>query len=288
MKTECRMQNAECRMQLHASRFTFHVSRFTPLTSRPFCRAFTMIEIAISLAVIGFALVAILGVLPLGMSVQKENREETIINQDATVFMNAIRSGARGMDDLTNYVVAITNYQAHYKSGHGTPSDKYVNWYMNNSSSVPGFALDSGFRIIGLLSTPKYIPLANGFLSNYVVAAVRSLSGTVSDKFPQTNAALQDLAFSYRMIPEVVAFGVNYDNDARSWRTNPMALNLQTNLHEVRLTFRWPLAQGIKAPGRQVYRTIVGGSLVRTNESQFPEVPLFFLDSGAYVQARIP
>ena len=111
MNTECRMQNAECRMRNHASRcVTLHAPRW----SLALCRAFTMIEIAISLAVIGFALVAILGVLPLGMNVQKENREETIINQDATVFLNAIRNGARGMDDLTNYVMAITNYQTRY------------------------------------------------------------------------------------------------------------------------------------------------------------------------------
>src|SRR3974390_3555060 len=71
--------------------------------------AFTMIEIAITLAVIGFALAAIVGVLPLGMKVQKQNREETIINQDVTVLMDAIRSGAMGLDDLTNYVLAITN-----------------------------------------------------------------------------------------------------------------------------------------------------------------------------------
>ncbi len=58
--------------------------------------AFTMVEIAISLAIIGIALVAIIGVLPLGMNVQKDNREETIINQDATVLLEAIRSGARG------------------------------------------------------------------------------------------------------------------------------------------------------------------------------------------------
>ena len=45
--------------------------------------AFTMIEIALSLAIIGFALVAIIGALPKGMNVQRENREETIINQDA-------------------------------------------------------------------------------------------------------------------------------------------------------------------------------------------------------------
>ena len=49
--------------------------------------AFTMIEIAICLAIIGFALVAIIGVLPLGMNTQRDNREETIINQDATVLL---------------------------------------------------------------------------------------------------------------------------------------------------------------------------------------------------------
>src|SRR6266704_643190 len=51
--------------------------------------AFTMIEIAISLAVIGFALVAIIGILPQGLNVQRDNREQTIINQDLTVFMDA-------------------------------------------------------------------------------------------------------------------------------------------------------------------------------------------------------
>ena len=75
-----------------------------------------MVEIAICLAIIGFALVAIIGVLPIGMNTQRDNREETIINQDATVFIEAIRSGARGLDDLTNYVYAITNYWTEYNS----------------------------------------------------------------------------------------------------------------------------------------------------------------------------
>src|SRR5471030_1368785 len=71
--------------------------------------AFTMVEIAISLAIIGIALVGIIGVLPLGLNTQRDNREDTVINQDATVFIEAIRNGARGADDLTNYVFAIVN-----------------------------------------------------------------------------------------------------------------------------------------------------------------------------------
>ena len=40
-----------------------------------------MVEIAISLAIIGIALVAIIGVLPMGMQIQRANREQTVINQ---------------------------------------------------------------------------------------------------------------------------------------------------------------------------------------------------------------
>src|SRR5213078_3899054 len=53
---------------------------------------FTMVEIALCLAIIAFALVAIIGVLPTGMRVQKENREDTIINQDGMFLVEAIRS----------------------------------------------------------------------------------------------------------------------------------------------------------------------------------------------------
>src|SRR5688572_30793241 len=70
-------------------------------------RAFTMVEIALSLAVVAFALVAIIGVLPLGMTVQKDNREDTLIIQEGRYWFEAIKSGAEGLMDLTNYVEQI-------------------------------------------------------------------------------------------------------------------------------------------------------------------------------------
>ena len=118
-----------------------------------------MVEIAISLAIIGFALVAIIGVLPIGMNVQKDNREETIINQDATVFMNAIRSGAQGLDDLTNYVMAITNYVTEYDPTMTKPVNHWANGYTTtNSDTTPQFPLTNGFRIVGLLTPPSTWP----------------------------------------------------------------------------------------------------------------------------------
>ncbi len=308
-KAEGSMQNAEHSITHDASRFTYHVSPITPRASdtshsafrTPHSRrAFTMIEIALSLAVIGFALVAIISVLPLGMNVQKENREETIINQDATVFLNAIRNGARGVDDLTNYVMAITNYYTQYRNGNPVAARSGYYWYDQNNSSV-GFAfrLASGSNIVGLLTTPKYIIAAdNDFRSNYVVAYIRSLSGPASDKFPQTNAVLQDLGLSYRMIAEVVPYWTNYYDP--SWvnvgqpglsanefaaRSNYLmvAKNLRANLHDVRLTFRWPLMKGTNAPGRQVFRTLASGPLLGTNDPNYG--PLFFFQFQTYVKA---
>ena len=275
--------------------------------------AFTMIEIAISLAVIGFALVAIIGILPSGMNVQKDNRQQTIVNQDYSVLIDAIRSGARGMDDLTNYVVAITNYVTEY-SPLGKPSGTaWTNGYNYfDSSTVPKFPLTNGYRIVGLLSTPKFTvdPLASGkgargYLSNYVVAWVRSMSGNANEKFPQTNSSVQDLALTYRLVAEVMAHG-NYDRNWTNYdptfpgnllpgpqlstneyilRSNywMFAKTVETNLHDVRLIFRWPaLPNGDAGGGRQVYRTMIGGHLLATNDIG---IPIYFFENRNYVKA---
>lgn len=80
--------------------------------SRQSVRGFTMVEIAIALGVIGFALVAIIGILPAGLEVQRDNRSETIINQDSTFWLEAIRSGAVGINELPSYVTT-------YRSSNG-------------------------------------------------------------------------------------------------------------------------------------------------------------------------
>ena len=274
-----------------------------------------MIEIAISLAVIGFALVAIIGILPTGMNVQKENREETIIGQDASVLMDAIRSGAQGMDELTNYVVAITNWQTAYNAkgkpigpGGATPLGyTYTN-------SINNFLLTNGAHIVGLLSTPKYTSGSTNDLkvllcSNYVVAYVRSLSGPASEKFPQTNDAIRELAFNYRLAADVVPYAsydpnwTNFSYDtapslyaptnlpeiiARSnyWR---VVRNIQTNLYDVRLTFRWPLlVNGNVGNGRQVFRTLASGHLQIVGDPEDGTNPTntYFFQPRNYV--RVP
>lgn len=241
-----------------------------------------MIEIAISLAVIGFALLAIVGILPTAMNVQQNNRQETIINQDASIFMNAIRNGEQGLDYLTNYVIAITNYQTAFKPG-GIPIQPiptYTYGYTYTNSSLNGspahWPITNGFNIIGLLSTPEIIPLPNGgFYSNHVVALVRSISGSADQNPPQTNSTVQDFALHYRLFSTVVPYGTNSYYPGwlstngvsptvytQRWDYAILVQYYQANMHELRLTFRWPvLPNGGSGLQRQVFRTIIDGPI---------------------------
>ena len=169
--------------------------------------AFTMIEIALCLAIIG--------VLPIGMNTQRDTREETTVNQDATVLLEDIRNGVRGADDLTNYVYAITNYATPYNSA-GLPTTPVITYgftFAASSLSTTGplpaaYNLTNGANIIGLLSTPEFtdagtgLPIPNlnfGGISNHVVACVRSLSGLAAEKPPQDNAIMIGDTFSYHI-----------------------------------------------------------------------------------------
>src|SRR5262249_32943725 len=136
---------------------------------------FTMVEIAIALGVIGFALVAIIGILPAGLEVQRDNRTETIINQDATFWIEAIRNGARGLEGLANQVdrIEITD-----------PGVRGV-----ITSFAPGTACNA--KISGLLTTQAVQPETD------VRAYVWSVSGAVAEKEP--NRADRVIAFKYRM-----------------------------------------------------------------------------------------
>jgi hypothetical protein len=174
-----------------------------------------MVEIAICVAIIGIALISIIGVLPIGMNTQRDNREETIINQDVTILLEAIRGGARGMDDLTNYVYGITNYWAQFDSS-GALIRTNVSGYGYAGSSLNGvpmavqFPITNGFRIVGLLSTPEYsdvngrpifsITNSTDYISNHIVAYVHSISGPAIEKPLQDNDIVREDSFGYRLL----------------------------------------------------------------------------------------
>ena len=61
---------------------------------------FSIAEVMLAIGVVAFGLVAVLGVLPAGLTVQKDNREETIIRYDAQYWMTVLRAGMQPTDAL--------------------------------------------------------------------------------------------------------------------------------------------------------------------------------------------
>ncbi|TAK92772.1 MAG: hypothetical protein EPO07_19080 [Verrucomicrobia bacterium] len=162
--------------------------------------------------------------------------------------------GERGIDDLTNYVTAITIVSAQPDS-----STTVARTYLNRGIQPPaGLALgtimpqrlDSGRRIIGLLSTPS-VGAPGSSVSNHVTAYVLALNGNATDKVPQQRRDVRESAFNYRMTVELTA-PVSADSFASQ----------TANLHDLRLMFRWPVQPGGKlGGGRAVYRAAVSGQL---------------------------
>jgi hypothetical protein len=229
--------------------------------------AFTMVEIAIALAVIGFALVAIIGVLPMGMQNQRVNREDTIINQDGPYFLEAIRTGARGLHDLTNYVTNICVI--------ATNADPKAPPSMS-SLCLEKF-VESGYQIIGKLSIPGGTPALNqpAMVVSRVEAKVRSLSGAAVEK-GQFNRDDPTLTFSYLLTSEITPI-LSGHPFAAPGLTN----NLLPHLHEVRLTFRWPLLpNGDYGTGKKVFRTVVSGVL---QEDGDPQSFVFFFRPNTFL-----
>lgn len=145
-----------------------------------------MVEIAIALAVIAFALIAIIGVLPIGLQTQRDNREETLVNQDARLLVEAIKSGARdSASDLGSYVVATNGVDCTQFNPPGistinlvqlltdpygrSSSEPYHEIIMSSiSGAVATRGTDLGFRYHILTSVTNSPDFADTVLSNQV------------------------------------------------------------------------------------------------------------------------
>lgn len=257
--------------------------------------AFTMVEIALALAIIGFALVAIIGVLPFGLGVQRQNREETIITQESGYFMDAVRNGRRGLDELTNRIISITNYWTEFNATNNFPTspngvtgmDGYT--YLNSSVTTittvapDAHRLTNGFRIIGLLGRQKFEPVpakANTLRSNHVVALVRSIAGAATEKSPQQDANVLGLGFNYRMLVEVHDVPIAAQSSGAP--LPGQSQSLLTNLHEVRLKFSWPLFPGNRIGNdRLTFRSMSGGQH-QTSADPYNSHPIFYFSPSTY------
>jgi hypothetical protein len=210
-----------------------------------------MVEIAISIGVIGFALVAIIGILPTALEVQRDNRTETIINQEGTYWLHAIRDA--GTNNLRDYVDRIEVYDL---LDPAAPPQIHANF--NNDD-----------QIIGLLTQQAVIT------NLQARAFVWAMSGSAAEKNP--DKASREMTFKYRMTVQIdrgtnfafpfVALATNQANLANqlipNWvptTTPPAIVPPLDTLYSVRLTFSYPLTGGDEnkvTPRRQSYRALV-------------------------------
>ena len=229
--------------------------------------AFTMVEIALCLGVIAFALVAIIGVLPTGVRVQRDNREDTIINQEGLLLLEAIRSGSQGLDYLTNYFDTITISNIGRVTVYASPAEK-----KNIPPPMFGGLLTNGYQIVNLLTRPKY-DLDRTF-TNHVFARVRAITGSAVEKSQST----RDIAFAYQVVSEVVPLSV-HPPDTTNYLANPLtpqeiltrsnlwrvARHEGINSFELRLTLQGPVIP--KGTNYDVlgtpktFRTLISGSI---------------------------
>jgi type II secretory pathway pseudopilin PulG len=226
--------------------------------------AFTMVEIAIALGVIGFALVAIIGILPSGLQVQRDNRSETIINQDATFWLEAIRSGAQGIDDLTNWVELVSLPES------GGPVD-----FRFGPAGLSGNQFTYGSDIISLLTTAKRFGQTNAVQPTLVNAIVTAISGSAADK--DSNRNNRELSFRYRLTVEITnAAPADLVGIVPPLAVGFAALNPQPNpplpldppeplasLFEMQLTFSYPYIEGKPSePRNKTYRATVSRNVL--------------------------
>jgi hypothetical protein len=281
--------------------------RHRPVPSRSAQSGFTMVEIALSIAIVAFAMVAIIGIMPTGFEAQRLNREETIINQDGAYLMEALRSGALGLDALTTFVdsIVITNNLGSVRS---------IGVSENVNASGSAVPLVNGHFIVGMLSTPTLELLGRDsqtgmpfFITNQVNALIRSISGNAGERF--TDPQYRENAFSYLLSTTILPYQSSPTNSlgtATAMAITPQryatAANISSNLYDLQLTFRWPVTkiqtQGSRnqaeiqyrvGKNEKIFHTLVSGQLLKTNGFPFLPLsdrrnglPLYYFDNQSY------
>ncbi len=232
--------------------------------------AFTMGEVAIALAVVAFGLVAVLGVLPVGLNVQRDNREDTLIKNDGEYWMHALRGGRLALDSLNHvewmeiHTPDTKLYRAEFAALQfdGHPADSAL-WPVFHDAagnaqlppaSYRGSLKQSTWRgdVIGWLSTPDSMAVRK-------IAKVRPMGSTVLQRKFGEKTVGRDGRVMYR----------NEGGDQTfSYLLESSVVERAPSFWEVKLTMRWPiLEEGATAdtvktgPGRRTFVSYIHAPL---------------------------
>lgn len=253
--------------------------------------AFTMIEIALCIAVVAIAMVAIIGVLPAGLNVQKQNREESLLTQDAELLLNALRGGQTRLQDLLNYADRVTLIRQY--RDRAPARTNHFHGPMVAGTPAGSDPLVDTFQVMGLLSRPKYTlepsSVSRGnpvTVTNIVRLEMRSMSGSMAEhpvirwgeRRGSPNDPRIDIAFRYRVTLETVTRQAVVVPGTKTSSADTMA----GGVSEVRMVLEWPLQRIGMDPeqyrlglNRREFRTEVLGQPVPLR-GNVPQDPSYF------------
>ena len=210
--------------------------------------AFTLAEVALTLAVVAFAMIAIFGILPTAATVQRDNRAETIINYDARYWMEAIRSGQMPLSYNADGSVKEWQAVSHSALTNHVYWVRVVRLNATNTFTYTGQP-DWPESVIGRLSFPDSF-LAFTLPEPVVkkIAKVRSLTGRMGN-------AAADAGFHYFLETSITP----------SVPLSVPPTYMETNLYRLRLTFRWPIildtaGNEVAGNGYKTFATLVSGT----------------------------
>lgn len=190
---------------------------------------YTLMEVALAIGLVAFGLVAVLGVLPAGLNVQKDNREETIIKLDAEYWMSALRGTILGSAlplDAFNQIEWIEVnagakvFRAEYVK---LAKDPYLRIRGTEPDDFYGALKQSAWRESvtqwmlkpGVTTTLKVSPLNGPLFDRIYGRMVLSTNGSTASILPGG-----DFAFKYLLESRVTDIG---------------------DLPKLILTFKWPV-----------------------------------------------
>lgn len=241
--------------------------------------AFTLTELALCIAVIAIALTAIIGVLPSGLNVQKQNREETLVAQDAQFLIETIRNGSMAIPDLLQHVDFI-----HWRRRGAESQDIYFRG-PNFTEALPGTVINltDPWQVTALLSSPRFEVVRRGIVTNDITGQFRAFSSPFSEKAYRDDA-VQPSAGRFQTALRYLVSSESQGTPTRApvvltQFTNQVVSNIVANqtfrvdqsLSDLRLTFQWPVfrvgADFQTGNGRRTFRTLIQGGrdLLTTN-----------------------
>lgn len=243
--------------------------------------AFTMVEIALAIAIVAFALVAIIGVLPTGLQVQRENREETILTQEAQLWLNLLTRSTTEIGYIIKHVELVERVSS-----------------QSRNRFLPNIDYHTSDELLGLLTYPTDLGGNNLDMNRHSIAYVRAINSPLTD---QSSSLLgiqfsinTNTAFRYKLICRILNPPVSYTLNTNINEVNIpeelkllRSVNLKKTLlirnftHHILLEFYWPVylvgdpnSEGANAyrigRNKKVYEKLCNGTTLATQQYKEP------------------